>query len=270
MKQITILTSIIACIILFLSCQTQKRKRLVEQTFKSNEACTFRLDGEKIGSGKKVTEHITGVPHTITCRAHGYRRKVKEIEPPYGRFAIKFTFMVEDKTDAPISFREKHQREKEQRDKEAMGGLFKNYGKLATTLARYIRPAISGSKIVAVTGFRSKDRGRKTRMASRLQDEIITELVRLGVKVVMRNRLNVVFKEMALHKSGLIDPSKAAEIGRAAGATHIVTGTYADFRRDGIVRLYVKVVEVESMTIVKTYSASLLRTGVVIRDLRRR
>jgi TolB-like protein len=74
---------------------------------------------------------------------------------------------------------------------------------------------------------------------------ITTDLAQVStVEVVERARLQAVQKELQLGRSKAVDPSTAARLGKLAGATHLVVGTFAVMGKQ--MRLDGRVVEVGS------------------------
>jgi TolB-like protein len=84
-----------------------------------------------------------------------------------------------------------------------------------------------------------------------LTDMLITELSKLEqFRVVERNELQRVLKEMELGQSGLVEESSVQEVGRLLGAQNLLLGSYM-FMLDGQLRIDVRIVEVETGLTVK-------------------
>jgi hypothetical protein len=89
---------------------------LVAQTVRSNEFCSFVVDGSQATSGKLATVNLTpSEPHRVSCEAPGYKTKFMDVSPPYGEGDLAFLFMVEDRVDAAASWEQVHRDEDEQR-----------------------------------------------------------------------------------------------------------------------------------------------------------
>lgn len=84
-----------------------------------------------------------------------------------------------------------------------------------------------------------------------IQQMLLTELAQNpALRVVERSQLRSILEEQDLVRSGHVDPSTAARIGRLVGARYVVTGAFMDvygaFRLDG------RIVDVETGEILKT------------------
>jgi TolB-like protein len=76
-----------------------------------------------------------------------------------------------------------------------------------------------------------------------LQSILTTDLSQVsGLVLVERARLQDLTRELKLGRSGLVDPATAAKLGKLAGATHLVTGTYTI--AGGKLRLDCRMIEV--------------------------
>ena len=96
------------------SCSVNRAGPFSSQEFRSNRPCKFYVDGNHVGSGRKITARLSNADHAVKCESEGYRDKVEYIYPPYGEYPVNFTFLVEDKIDAPESWARKRLREKEE------------------------------------------------------------------------------------------------------------------------------------------------------------
>jgi TolB-like protein len=84
-----------------------------------------------------------------------------------------------------------------------------------------------------------------------IQQMLLTELAQNpALRVVERSQLRAILEEQDLVRTGNVDPSTAARIGRLVGARYVVTGAFMDvygaFRLDG------RIVDVETGEILKT------------------
>jgi hypothetical protein len=235
-----------------------------DQAFDSNEPCRFVVDGRSVASGRRVTIRISpDRPHTVTCQAEGYKDKTETVYPPYGDRAVSFFFMMEDRENAAPSWEEKHAREQVQ--DMARASRYNGYGELGAGVAQAMRASIKPSVVVAVMGFVNRDTNKVTRFSARLQDEIIGGLVDQNVRVVKRDRLEVLQQEMRhQEESGMVDERTAVKLGQMAGARKIVTGTYVDLPGDGVVKVRAELVDIESGQIEKSFSGELLRSTEVL------
>jgi len=59
---------------------------------------TFLVDGNKMGTGRRMHVLIKNKAHTVTASPEGYREKEDFIQPPYRQNSLlSFTFLLEDK-----------------------------------------------------------------------------------------------------------------------------------------------------------------------------
>lgn len=90
----------------------------------------------------------------------------------------------------------------------------------------------------------------------RISDLLIHEFLRLGYDVVERSELERLVKEQKLGASGFVDPNKAVEIGKLAGADSIVigSGALAEKEKDVLKYFVIKIVDLKSGSVVVTAS----------------
>ncbi len=235
---------------------------LTDQILESNEPCRFSVDGREVAAGRRVVVGIAEVPHTITCSAEGYRNKTEHVNPPYGRHPYSFFFMVEDRLGAAPSWDEVHARERVRETSQGVRAA--NYSELAGLAGVALSPAI-GSKVTVVAGFVNRDTGKSTRLSARLEDEIVAGLISRGVKVVKRDGIEVLLKEMRMQEeSGVIDSTSGVSLGRILGARKVVTGNYVDAPGEGVVKVRVQLIDLESGVIEKAMTGELLRSAEVL------
>lgn len=87
-----------------------------------------------------------------------------------------------------------------------------------------------------------------------LAQMLISDLSQLaGVRLVERDRLEEILRELELAQSGKIDPSTAAKVGKLLGARYMVLGGYFDLM--GTLRADARVVEVESGKVLQSTGA---------------
>ncbi len=90
-----------------------------------------------------------------------------------------------------------------------------------------IRPSIALAITVAVVPFDNGGPADMDGLSVGLQSMVTTDLsVAEDVTVVERARLQDLLAEMDLAKKGVLDPSTAVELGKVAGATHVVAGSF--------------------------------------------
>ncbi|AFM11635.1 CsgG/HfaB family protein [Turneriella parva] len=90
----------------------------------------------------------------------------------------------------------------------------------------------------------------------KISDLLIHEFLRLGYDVVERTELERLVKEQKLGASGFVDPNKAVEIGKLAGADSIVigSGALAEKEKDVLKYFVIKIVDLKSGSVVVTAS----------------
>jgi tetratricopeptide (TPR) repeat protein len=82
---------------------------------------------------------------------------------------------------------------------------------------------------VAITYFRNLGSPDLAALQKGLTALLIDDLSKVpGIKVVERERLQVLLDELKLGKSGLVSPKTAARAGRLLGAANVATGSYID------------------------------------------
>lgn len=79
------------------------------QPLRSNETCTFVVNGQTISTGRSAQVELSNAEHEISCQAEGYRPKTTRVSPPFLKVPVTFTFMIEDKVDRPLTWEEVQQ-----------------------------------------------------------------------------------------------------------------------------------------------------------------
>lgn len=101
---------------------------------------------------------------------------------------------------------------------------------------------------MAVTGFSCPD-GRQPQILNLLNEYALVSLSGMdNLTLIERTKLDTVLKEQELQVSGLVDTSKAIEIGRLAAARWIMTGTVIEMAESLIV--FTRVIDVQTGEIV--------------------
>ena len=86
-----------------------------------------------------------------------------------------------------------------------------------------------------------------------IPEMLITNLAKEErLHIVERNRLNDAVKEMQLGMTGLVDQSKAVELGKAVGASAILVGSYLEI--GGVIRINARLIDVSSSQVMKAES----------------
>lgn len=92
-----------------------------------------------------------------------------------------------------------------------------------------------------------------------IPEMLITNLAKRGrINIVERSRLQDALKEMELGMSGIVDQSRAVELGKAVGANAIMVGSYLDI--GGIIRINARLIDVKTSKVLKAESVQ-GRTG---------
>lgn len=83
-----------------------------------------------------------------------------------------------------------------------------------------------------------------------IPEALITRLAKSGkLTIVERSRLEDALKEMNLSFAGIVDQSKAVEIGRAVGANAILVGSFLEI--GGLIRINARLIDVETSKVLK-------------------
>ena len=82
-----------------------------------------------------------------------------------------------------------------------------------------------GRGTIAIAGFTTRD-GKPSELLTLIDEMALYEITKLRtLKVIERERMNMVLEEQALALSDLMDTSKAIDVGKILTANHILTGT---------------------------------------------
>lgn len=148
----------------------------------------------------------------------------------------------------------------------ALGAQDAEMEKVAARLAAKIAPLPGAS--VAVVDFTDLQ-GRVTELGRFYAEELSIALANApgGFKVIDRGHLKALLAEHKFQTSGVVDEKTAAELGRIAGVTILVTGTVADI--EGSLRLAVKALNTQSAAIQAAVSVSMLKSDATSALLRR-
>lgn|GEM_PF-953530 len=88
-----------------------------------------------------------------------------------------------------------------------------------------------------------------------LADMLITDLAGVStLQVVERTRLNEVLGELELQRSGFIDPSTAAAVGKGLGASYVLVGSFAAIEPE--MRIDARIVDVATQEVVQGASVT--------------
>ncbi len=98
-----------------------------------------------------------------------------------------------------------------------------------------------------------------------IPEMLITNLAKSGkLNIVERGRLQDAIREMELGMSGIVDQSKAVELGRAVGANAIIVGSFLEISH--MIRINARLIDVKTSKVLKAESVQ-GRTGKEIFDL---
>lgn len=138
--------------------------------------------------------------------------------------------------------------------------------KVAERLA--VKIANLPSATVAVVDFTDLQ-GRVTELGRYYAEELSIALVNApgGFKVIDRGHLKALLAEHKFQTSGVVDEKTAAELGRIAGVTILITGTVTEI--EGSLRLAVKALNTKSAAIQAAVSMSLVKSAATSALLRR-
>src|SRR5215475_8911258 len=95
-------------------------------------------------------------------------------------------------------------------------------------LCAFLLASAAQARTVAVAYFDNTSKDPELEpLRKGLADMLITDLAHLkSIKVVERDRLNEVLKEIKLSKSAFIDPATAQKLGKGLAAEYLMTGGY--------------------------------------------
>lgn len=112
---------------------------------------------------------------------------------------------------------------------------------------------------VAVTDFTSLD-GDVTQLGKYLAEEFSFALTnsRKSFSVIDRSKVNYLLEEKGLGAKGLLDPKSIAKLGKLKGINAIVTGNITP--SENYIRVFIKVLDIESGTIVAASRGDISRT----------
>lgn len=106
---------------------------------------------------------------------------------------------------------------------------------------------VKGERVkIGITEFRSLNEEAKKDNLGEIISEVLTIsfVSSQAFKIIERDQLRKIIKELKLSESGIIDSSYAKEIGKIAGADAIVTGSVIKIGND--LRLNARIIDVES------------------------
>jgi len=133
-------------------------------------------------------------------------------------------------------------------------------GRLAGQLAEKL--ASDSHHRIAVVDFTELD-GDVTLLGRFLAEELSISLSENGpaFQVVDRQRLSVLLKEHKLSLSGLLEPNSIRRLGKIAGVGALVTGSITPFGET--VRVSIKVLDVETATMIASGRGNIPKTGAI-------
>jgi len=110
--------------------------------------------------------------------------------------------------------------------------------------------------VFAIFGFKNRQ-GMRNNLSLEVEREIRGYLSRNRFQVVTRE-LEEVLKEQEMQYSDLFDENTQVDIGKLMGATHLITGFLYHYEKDGIIKLRVEIVEVESGLVTASFVINLI------------
>lgn len=130
------------------------------------------------------------------------------------------------------------------------------YGRLAEAVGAAARAG--GVATVAVVPFRAAG-GEDRAGGLALSERLVGRLLQGGtVDVVERTRLEAVLAEQRLGADGVVDPRRAAALGKVLGADAVITGTYVTLS-GGRVEVHARLIDVESSRVLGAASARVVK-----------
>jgi len=119
--------------------------------------------------------------------------------------------------------------------------------------SKRILSAMPQNSIIAILDFSSSD----AKIASYIRDTLSSEVMDSGgIRLVTRNHIDLIFKELDYHYSGYVSDETALSLCQQLGAQALVFGEFSSFGKE--YRLQVKMLDVEtgSYIIFKNYTIS--------------
>ncbi len=107
---------------------------------------------------------------------------------------------------------------------------------------------------IAIVDFQNTSKNEDLNyLQDAIPEMLITNLAKGGnLNIVERSRLEDAIEEMELGMSGLVDQSRAVEIGKAVGASAIMVGSYLEI--GGLIRINARLIDVKSSKVLKAES----------------
>jgi TolB-like protein len=144
-------------------------------------------------------------------------------------------------------------------------GLDARVRRLSDALARGIKrlPGEHRDQVFAVLPFAENDEESKSRrLGLVVSDMVLTNLARdHRIGFVERSQLSTILQEQALQASGAVDPAKAAEVGKLAGARGMVVGEVTD--TGDSFRISARVLDAENATVIAADDAELPKEELI-------
>jgi hypothetical protein len=104
-----------------------------------------------------------------------------------------------------------------------------------------------GEGAIAISGFTMKD-GKSSELTTLLDEMAMLEITQLGtLRVIEREKMDMILEEQALSLSDLMDTSKAIDVGKLLTANHILTGTVIEMPNSVVI--FGRVINVETAEI---------------------
>jgi TolB-like protein len=107
--------------------------------------------------------------------------------------------------------------------------------------------AAKGEGTIAIAGFTTKD-GKPSELLTLIDEMALYEITKLRtLKVIERERMDMVLKEQALALTDLMDTAKAIDVGKILTANHILTGTVIEMPSSVVI--FGRIINVETAEI---------------------
>jgi hypothetical protein len=116
--------------------------------------------------------------------------------------------------------------------------------------------------VFAIFGFKNRQ-GQRNNLSLEVEREIRGYLSQNRLQVVTRE-LDEVLEEQEMQYSDLFDENTRVDIGAFVGATHLITGSLYHYDKEGIIKLRVEIVEVESGLVTATFITNLIASQTYV------
>lgn len=241
-----------------LTAETIWRKQGRGGVFRSLFAIKFNLIDKENGDTIYSQIHEASASHSQSYGGYPASASVVDaLSATYDRFLRDRTFgKILTETGSINLYGEERAVEK---DIDYRNKIYRDYQEALKDMSTDLLASLESIRydgIIAIFGFKNKQ-GIRSDFSLEVEREIRGYL--------SENRFNVVTRELAdiLHEqklqyTGLFDENIRAEIGKFIGATHLISGSLYYYDSDGIIKLRVEVINVETGLVSASFVTNLI------------